>query len=162
MSAEPSIDRIDRRLLRLLAKDARSSNKELAAAVGLAPSSCHARVRRLEREGQLRGYHASVDPEALGLKIRAMIFVQVARHTKDLLDAFWVFVKAQPEVVDTFYVAGSHDVIIHVAVRDVEHLREVVNERISTHEAIGRLETSLIFEHAHEPVPPAIPALGLD
>ena len=162
MAEDTSLDRIDRRLLRLLAKDARSSNKELAAAVGLAPSSCHARVRRLERDGQLRGYHASVDPAALGLKIRALIFVQVARHTKDLHDAFWVYVKGQPEVVDTFYVAGSHDVIIHVAVRDVEHLRELVNERISAHEAIGRLETSLIFEHAHEPVPPPMPALGLD
>ena len=162
MSGAGTLDRIDRRLLRLLAKDARSSNKELAAAVGLAPSSCHARVRRLEREGHLRGYHASVDPEALGLRIRAMIFVQVARHTKEMLDAFWNYVRAQPEVVDTFYVAGSHDVLIHVAVRDVEHLRELVNERISSHEAIGHLETSLIFEHAHEPVPPEIPAMGLD
>jgi DNA-binding Lrp family transcriptional regulator len=162
MSDTGSLDRIDRQLLRLLAKDARRSNKELAAAVGLAPSRCHSRVRRLEHDGRLRGYHASVDPEALGLRIRAMIFVQVARHTKALLDGFLAYVKAQPEVVDTFYVAGSHDVLIHVAVCDVEHLRELVNERVSAHEAIGRLETSLIFEHAHEPVPPQIPRLGLD
>lgn len=50
-----------------------------------------------------------------------------------------------------FYVAGSHDFLVHVAVRDVEHLRRLVAERISTHESIGHVETSLVFEHQHRP-----------
>lgn len=151
MSESQGLDRIDRRLLQLLAKDARRSNKELAAEVGLAPSSCHARVRRLIEEGHLRGFHAHVEPAAMGVTVRAIVFVQARHHEKQLLDSFWDFLVALPEVIDTFYVAGSHDLLVHVAVRDVEHLRELVSSRISAHPAIGRLETSLIFRHHHEP-----------
>jgi len=159
--ADP-LDRIDRQLLRLLSNDARMSNKELAAAVGLAPSSCHVRLQRLLADGWLQGFHAAVRPEAFGIGMRAIVFVRIARHTATLLDAFREHVRRLPEVLDVFYVAGSHDFLVHVAVRDVEHLRRLVAERISTHESIGHVETSLVFEHHHraawpdysEPEPP--------
>ena len=147
--APTPLDRIDRQLLRLLSNDARTSNKELAAAVGLAPSSCHVRLQRLLAEGWLTGFHADVRPEAFGIGMRAVVFVRIARHTATLLDAFREHVRRLPEVLDVFYVAGSHDFLVHVAVRDVEHLRRLVAERLSTHEAIGHVETSLVFEHHH-------------
>jgi DNA-binding Lrp family transcriptional regulator len=162
------LDRIDRQLLRLLSNDARMSNKELAAAVGLAPSTCHVRLQRLVGEGWLQGFHAAVRPEAFGIGMRAIVFVRIARHTATLLDAFREHVRGLPEVLDVFYVAGSHDFLVHVAVRDVEHLRRLVAERLSTHEAIGHVETSLVFEHQHrsqwpdysEPEPPPKAAGG--
>lgn len=130
------------------------SNKELAGAVDLAPSSCHARVQRLVADGWVRGFHADVRPEAFGIGLRAIVFVRMARHTSVLLDEFGRHVATLPEVMDTFYVAGSHDFLVHVAVRDVEHLRRLVAERISGHEAIGHVETSLIFDHQHHPAWP--------
>jgi len=145
------LDRIDRQLLGLLSKDARMSNKELAAAVGLAPSTCHVRVQRLVTEGSVRGFHADVRPEAFGIGLRAIVFVQMARHTTALLDAFGRHIAGLREVIDVFYIAGSHDFLVHVAVRDVEHLRRLVAERISSHEAIGHVETSLVFDHRHQP-----------
>lgn len=148
-AAATPLDRIDRQLLRLLSNDARMSNKELAAAVGLAPSSCHVRLQRLLADGWLQGFHAQVRPEAFGIGMRAIVFVRIARHTATLLDAFREHVRRLPEVLDVFYVAGSHDFLVHVAVRDVEHLRRLVAERISTHESIGHVETSLVFEHQH-------------
>lgn len=162
VAAPTPLDRIDRQLLRLLSNDARTSNKELAAAVGLAPSSCHVRLQRLLAEGWLQGFHADVLPEAFGIGMRAIVFVRIARHTATLLDAFREHVRRLSEVLDVFYVAGSHDFLVHVAVRDVEHLRRLVAERLSTHEAIGHVETSLVFEHHHrsqwpdysEPEPP--------
>ena len=150
MTAIPTpLDRIDRQLLRLLSNDARMSNKELAAEVGLAPSTCHGRLQRLQAEGWLRGFHADVRPEAFGIGMRAIVFVRIARHTAALLEAFREHVRRLSEVIDVFYVAGSHDFLVHVAVRDVEHLRRLVAERLSTHEAIGHVETSLVFEHHH-------------
>lgn len=148
MSEDP-LDRIDRELLRRLSNDARLSNKELAAAVGLAPSTCHVRVQRLVREGWLQGFHAEVRPEAFGIGIRAIVFVRMARHTTALLEGFREHVGGLAEVIDVFYVAGSHDFLVHVAVRDVDHLRRLVADRISSHDAIGHVETSLIFEHRH-------------
>lgn len=108
-----------------------------------------ARVQRLLAEGWLQGFHAAVRPEAFGIGIRAVVFVRIARHTATLLEAFREHVARLPEVLDLFYVAGSHDFLVHVAVRDVEHLRRLVAERISTHESIGHVETSLVFEHQH-------------
>lgn len=148
MVSDP-LDRIDRELLHRLSNDARASNKELAAAVGLAPSSCHVRVQRLVREGWVQGFHAEVRPEAFGIGIRAIVFVRMARHTTALLDDFREHVEGLVEAIDVFYVAGSHDFLVHVAVRDVDHLRRLVAERISSHDATGHVETSLIFEHRH-------------
>lgn len=145
------LDRIDRELLRLLSNDARASNKELAAAVGLAPSTCHGRVSRLVAEGWVRGFHADVRPEAFGIGLRAIVFVRMARHTTSLLDDFSAHLRPLAEVIDVFYVAGSHDFLVHVAVRDVDHLRQLVAEKISSHPAIGHVETSLVFDHRHRP-----------
>lgn len=151
---EASPDRIDRQLLSLLSKNARASNKELAAAVGLSASSCHARVNRLVERGWLKGFHADVDPEAFGIALQAIVFVRVVRHSKALLEPFRAHVRALPEVLDLYYVAGSHDILIRVAVADVEHLRRLVADQLSTQDAVGHVETSLVFEHYHEPVLP--------
>lgn len=147
MSPEAGLDRIDRRLLALLSKDARASNKELAAAVGLSASACHSRLARLIRDGHIRGFHADVDPAAFGVTLRAIVFVNLSRHLKSVVDPFREHARKLPEVLDIFYVAGSHDLLLHVAVKDVEHLRRLVNDDLSTYEAVGQIETSLIFEH---------------
>jgi DNA-binding Lrp family transcriptional regulator len=154
MTAPEALDRIDRRLLDLLSKNARASNKELAAAVGLSASACHARLARLCREGQIRGFHADVDPAAFGVTLRAIVFVNLSRHQKSVIDPFREHARSLPEVLDIFYVAGSHDLLLHVAVKDVEHLRRLVNDDLSTYEAVGQIETSLIFEHHHSAVWP--------
>jgi DNA-binding Lrp family transcriptional regulator len=93
-----ALDPIDLALLDLLQRDARRSNKELAAAVGLAPSSCLARVRRLERE-VIRGYHAELDPLAVGLQVQAMVSVRLRLHSRPAFDSFAAHLRALPEVV---------------------------------------------------------------
>ena len=78
-----ALDRIDYEIVRRLRNNARLSNKELAAEVGLAPSSCLVRVRGLERDGVLRGYHADVDPGSLGVRLQAMISIRLQRHSRN-------------------------------------------------------------------------------
>jgi DNA-binding Lrp family transcriptional regulator len=141
------LDRIDHEILAALQKNARLSNKELAAAVGLAPSSCLARVSRLIREGVIRGFHADIDPKALGIGLEALVFVHVVQHQSALMERLWEHLITLPEVREVYYVAGSHDLVVHVAVRDVEHLRSLVAERIAARAELGQLETSLIFSH---------------
>ncbi|MCA9682014.1 MAG: Lrp/AsnC family transcriptional regulator [Myxococcales bacterium] len=148
MSRESTaLDRIDHEILARLQNNARLSNKELAAEVGLAPSSCLARVQRLIRSGAVRGFHAEVDPKVMGVEMQALVFVRMARHQREAMQAFWDHLAALPEVRDLYYVAGSHDLVVHVAVRDVEHLRRLAADQISSREEIGHIETSLIFQH---------------
>lgn len=149
-----ALDRIDHEILAALQNNARLSNKELAASVGLAPSSCLARVSRLIREGVIKGFHAEVDPRALGIAIEALVFVHIVRHQRELMETLWAHLVALPEVRDLYYVAGSHDLVVHVAVRDVEHLRLLVAEQIASRAELGQLETSLIFSHRRSGVLP--------
>lgn len=139
------LDRIDRALLAALQDDVRRSNKELAARVGLAPSSCLERVRRLTRTGVLRGAHAEVDPHALGVELEAMIRVRLRRHARDDVAAFWEHARALPEVVAVYHVAGEDDFLVHVAVRGARHLRDLALDAFATRDEVGRIETALIF-----------------
>jgi len=84
--AKRPLDRIDCEILTLLSKDARLTNKELASRVGLAPSSALVRVQRLTDEGVLRGAHAEIDPDALGIGLQAMISVQIGHHGSSELE----------------------------------------------------------------------------
>ncbi|QDG53283.1 Lrp/AsnC family transcriptional regulator [Persicimonas caeni] len=143
-----NLDRIDFEILAALQEEGRLSNKELAARVDLAPSTCLERVRKLHDEGVLEGYHAQVNPKALGIRLQAMIAVRLQKHSRDLVGEFRSYVLSLPEVLSTFHVTGEHDFLIHVAVRDAEHLRDLALDRFTTRPEVDQLETSLIFEHA--------------
>jgi DNA-binding Lrp family transcriptional regulator len=145
-------DRIDREILAHLQHDARISNKELAAKVGLAPSSCLARVRRLERTGVIVGYHAEVDPRVHGVTLEALIAVRLEKHARTAIAGFERHVVSLPEVRGIYHLAGANDYLLHVAVRDSAHLRDFVLTAFSTRPEVAHLETSMIFSHRRNPV----------
>lgn len=148
---ESTLDRIDIALLGLLQKDGRLSNKELAAMVGLAPSSTHARVKRLLESGVVRGVHADVDPEALGVGLEALVFLRLATHGREGVGSTWADLVGLPEVRAAFYVGGDDDVVLHVAARDTRHLRDVVMDRISQQPNVARIRTEIVFQQARKP-----------
>ncbi len=153
--AETAFDRTDIELLRLLQNDARMSNKELAGAVGLAPSSCHERLKRLRSEGILKGAHAEVDFNALGFQVEALLFVALSKHTRDVVDEFLRQVVTIPEVRSAFLVTGRHDMVVHVIVRDMTHLKNLALDHFTSRPGVTQIETSIIFQtaHRHELVP---------
>lgn len=140
------LDRIDFEILRQLRDDARLSNKELAARVGLAPSTCLGRVRRLVDEGALAGFHAELDPDAAQVGLQALVLVQLRQHSRDQLDAFMEHVGQLAEVVQAFHISGKADFVLHVAVRDAHHLRDLALDQLTTREEVAHLETSLVFD----------------
>ena len=142
-----AMDRIDDAILTALQNDGRISNKELAAHVGLAPSSCFERVRRLQERGIITGYHAELEPAALKIGLQAFVFVRLARHSRDLVETFRDYVSTLPEVVSVYHVAGVEDFVVHVAVRDANHLRNLTLDAFTTREEVARLNTALVYEH---------------
>jgi DNA-binding Lrp family transcriptional regulator len=147
MTSDMALDRIDYGILHALQNDGRLSNKELAARVGLAPSSCLERVRKLEGRGVLQGYHARVAIEALGIRLQAIVYVELGRHTRSESDSFELHIRDFPEVVGIFNVAGRWDYLLHVAVPNVERLKCFTQEALSARPEVGRVETSLVFDH---------------
>ncbi|MGV8964865.1 MAG: Lrp/AsnC family transcriptional regulator [Cellulomonas sp.] len=143
----PILDETDRRILRLLERDARVPNNALAAAVGIAPSTCLGRVRAMREAGIIRGFHAEIDPAALGRGLQAMIAVRMQAGARGALSAFAERIAARPEVRDVYFVAGADDFLLHVAVRDTATLRTFVVDELSARPEVALTETSLIFEH---------------
>lgn len=141
------LDRIDHAILAALRKNARLSNKQLAAAVGLAPSSCLERVRRLQADGVLRGFHAEVRPDALGVGLQAMVAVRLARHSRSGVESFREHVLGLPEVMDLYHIAGANDFLLRVGVRDTDHLRDLILGAFTARPEVAHVETALIFEH---------------
>ena len=141
------LDRTDRELIAALQDDARLSNKALAARVGIAPSTCSERLKRLESNGVFRGFHADVDPTVLGIGLQAMITVRLRRHAAEEVEAFRTHASAMSEVVSVSHVTGRNDFVIHAVVRDADHLRQLAVSGFTTLPEVDHIETSLIFEH---------------
>lgn len=156
-----ALDRIDRQIVAELQNDARISNKELAARVGLAPSTSLGRVQRLVEEGVITGFHAAVDPDRLGIHIQAVVFVQLENHGGSATETFRDYLLGQPEVVELYHVGGAQDLLVHVAVRDTDHLRAVVMDGIAARREVRHIETNLVFEHHRSPLR-VEPAPGAD
>ena len=140
------LDEVDRHIVRELARDARTPNNALAERVGIAPSTCLGRVRSLRERGVIRGYHADVDPAALGRPLQAMIAVRLQSHARSRIRVFVAGVAGLPEVLNVFFLAGKDDFLLHVAAGSTEDLRVFV-EDLSSNADVAYTETSLIFEH---------------
>jgi DNA-binding Lrp family transcriptional regulator len=141
------MDRTDLAILGALQNDGRLTNKELAAMVGLAPSSCHERVKKLTASGAIRGFHAEVNPAALGYTLEAMVAVRLQRHSRGQFDSFRGAILALEEVKAVHHLAGENDFLVHVMARDTAHLRDLALDHFIARPEVGHIETWLIFEH---------------
>ena len=144
---EVRLDGTDRAILRALADDARISNKELADRVGIAQSTCLARVRTLRATGVIRGYHADIDPRAIGHDLQAMIAIRLQPHARGTMGERVAALSRRPEVLDVYFVAGANDFLLHVATPSTDTLRAFVADHLNRDPAIAGTETNLIFEH---------------
>ncbi|MGH8080033.1 MAG: Lrp/AsnC family transcriptional regulator [Lysobacter sp.] len=145
------LDRIDFELLRLLRKNARLPNKDLAERVGVAPSTALERIRRLRESRALLGFHAEVAPAAVGIGLQAMIAVRLALHSRVLVDSFHEHLLGLQEVLAFYHVAGADDFLVHVGVRDSAHLRDFALSAFTERTEVAHIETRLIFEFRRNP-----------
>lgn len=141
------LDATDSKLLALLQNDARRTNRDLAAALGVAPSTCLERVRSLRRRGLIVGYHAQVDLAAVGRPLQAMIAARVRPPNRAVIAGFRAYVEQLPEVLSVFVVSGSDDFLIHVAVRDTDQLQALVLDKLTRRKELADVRTSLVYEH---------------
>lgn len=147
------LDAVDRRILTLLHADARITNNALAEAIGIAPSTCHGRVRRLMEVGAIRGFFTDIDPVAVGLPLQAMISVNLHSNARGKIRSFIQQMRSRPQVMDVYFLAGADDFILHVAARDTEDLRSFVVENLNADVDVAGTQTSLIFEHLRGAAP---------
>lgn len=141
-----SLDRTDFALLQLLRKNARMPNKDLAERAGIAASTALERVRRLRESKVLLGFHAEIAPEAIGIGLQALVAVRMTRHSRELLDSFQAHLRALPEVLAFYHVAGADDFLVHVGVRDSAHMRDFTVAAFTERPEVAHIQTHLIFD----------------
>jgi DNA-binding Lrp family transcriptional regulator len=148
----PKISLTDVVLIRLLQKNARVTNKDLARAAGIAESTCLERVRSLQQRGVIRGWHADVDLAAIGRPIRVFISVRLQPKTTEAVSAFHDAVLAADETLSVATVSGMDDFVVEVAVADVDHLREFLFQHISNQPNVTDTHTALVYDYERKPV----------
>ncbi|MEP9355490.1 Lrp/AsnC family transcriptional regulator [Xanthobacter sp. KR7-65] len=130
MQKDKPLDDIDRRILRALRKQARLTNNELAEMVGLSPSPCWTRVRRLEEAGYIENYVAVLNQTQLGLGDTVIIEVTLDRHDEDQIQKFGQALTDLPEVLEAYLTTGEYDYFIKVAVDGTAGYERFLRERL--------------------------------
>lgn len=119
MAASKELDRLDREILRLLSRDATLSLAEISAQVGLTPTPCWKRIRRMELEGIIRGRVALLDAGKVGLGVSVFVAIETADHSADWLARFASVLAGMPEVIDAWRMSGDMDYLLHVVVGEI-------------------------------------------
>lgn len=130
MSGELRLDRIDRAIIAALVEDGRISNARLAETVGLSPSPCWQRVRRLEEAGLIAGYTATIDSAMLGATETVIVEIVLERHDDDVLEEFGRAMAAMPEVLEVYLTTGEYDYLLKVAVKGTAGYEEFLRRKL--------------------------------
>jgi len=140
------LDRIDKQILTLMQGNARISNLELADSVGLSPTPCSRRVKRLEESGIIDKHVTLLKPQVLGLNLTAMISISMDRHTPDRFDKFERAIASLPEVLECLIVTGqSADFLLKVVVRDMQHYEKFLLGQLTKLEGVTGVHSSFVL-----------------
>ena len=140
------IDRIDRKILKLLQADGRIANVDLAEKVGLSPTSTGERVKRLQREGYIAGFGARLDPRRIGLGLLVFVEVSLDKTTPDVFEKFAAAVRRAPEVLECHMVAGGFDYLVKTRVADMAAYRRFLGEILLSLPGVKETRTYAVME----------------
>ncbi len=144
--SDRNLSAADLRILRVLQQEGRISNVELAERVGMSPSPCLRRVKRLEQDGVIKGYAAVIDPKVVGLGVEAFAQVNIERHTDADATAFREAVAALDEVVACHVMTGEMDFLLRIFVPDLDAYGEFVRRKLLRLPSVKDVRTSFAIE----------------
>jgi Lrp/AsnC family leucine-responsive transcriptional regulator len=146
------IDGIDAKILKALQRDGRLSQLELADEVGLSPTPCTRRVKKLEADGYIRGYTALIDEERLGFGFSIFVSVRLDKQIDDRLMTFERAVACYQEVVDCWLMTGGFDYLLRVAVADLHEFERFLTRKLTKIEGVASIESSIPLRRVKESV----------
>ncbi len=151
------LNRIDRNILRILQKDARTSYAELARQVGLSTTPCKERVKRLEKDGVIRSYQANLNPEFLDAALVVFVQIRLNRTSQDIFEEFTRQAKDLPEVQECYLVSGNFDYLIKARVADMSAYRVFLGETLLTLPGVQESTSYVVMEQVKETLTLEVP-----
>lgn len=140
-----TLDETDRAILKELQRNGRIRHTELSGLINLSAPALHARIRRLEQSGLIRGYVALLDRELAGYDMLVVVHVTTALHQYEHLERFRATLAAMPEVLECLHVTGEYDYLLKVAIRHRSDLENFVVHKLSPIPGVTRVRTSLVL-----------------
>lgn len=151
------LDRIDRKILVELQKDGRLANVELARRVGLSPTPCLERVRKLEAKGFILGYNAQVDPHKVGAALLVFVEITLSKTSPEDFDEFSKAVQKLTEIQECHLVSGSFDFLLKTRVANMAAYRELLGETLLRLPSVRESRTYVVMEEVKQSSFVAIP-----
>ena len=146
------LDRIDRRILRDLQADGRMTNVELAGRVGISAPPCLRRVRALEKAGFIRGYHADINPDAMGYGVTVFAQVGLSSQNENDLKAFEQMVQSWPQVRECFMLAGDVDFLLKIVAHDWDDYQRFLTTQLTSARNVSHVRSMLTIRASkHDP-----------
>jgi Lrp/AsnC family leucine-responsive transcriptional regulator len=139
-------DDTDAAILDLLQRDASLANSDLAAKVGLSPSACLARTKRLRQRGVVRGFTALVDQDKVGLPVTTFTFVTLAKHSRKAAETFLKRIAQMPQVMECHHVTGRADYLLKIVAPDISSYRDFVIDGLIGIPGVEHVETLVVLK----------------
>ena len=146
----PELDRIDRRILDALQRQGRISMTELAEHIGLSASPCAERVKRMERDGVITGYHARVSPEALGKTLLVFVEIKLSAKSGDVFDKVRKELLHMPEVLECHLVSGSFDYLVKARLSGMSEYRHLLGDILKKLPVAAESHSYVVMEEIKE------------
>lgn len=143
-------DRIDRNILRILQREGRISYTELADRVGLSTTPCMERVKRLEKDGVIEGYHAHINPEALDYHMLVFVEISLSYQSPDAFERFNQAVAQLPYILECHLVSGDADYLIKARISDMSQYRELLGDILLTLPGVKNSKSYIVMEEVKE------------
>ncbi|MDR9828240.1 Lrp/AsnC ligand binding domain-containing protein [Vibrio sp. FNV 38] len=140
------LDRTDKEILRLLHLKGRLPVVELAKQVNLTTSPCSERVKRLEKEGYILGYHAELNPEKLGADVQVFIHIRLDQSSFSIFDKFAKAVEDMPEVEECYSLSGDFDAMIKIRLKDMKAYQVFMSKKLGTLPGVIQTRSEVVIE----------------
>lgn len=157
ISAGRGLDRIDRKILRILQDDGRITVTELAERVGLSATPCGERVRRLERDGFITGYHARLNPQALGQSLLVFVEIRLSAKSGRIFEEFKREVLKLPNVLECHLVSGDFDYLIKARIPEMNAYRRLLGDMLLGLPGARESKSYVVMEEIKESLSLTVP-----
>ena len=145
MPLKSKLDAIDRQILQILQTNGKITNAQLSKEVGLSPAPTLERVKKLEKSGIIRSYHALLDEQQIGLEVSTFVQVTLTGHNKKNIEIFMEAINKIDEVIECHHITGAGDILLKIITKDIASYQELILEKISEIEVVDNLQSMVIL-----------------
>lgn len=145
-------DIYDIAILQEVQKNAKITIKDLSEKINLSPTPTFERLKKLEKEGYITGYHAKLDIKKLGLSLMVMCNVSLKNHQKDIIEKFQEEIIRFDEVKECYHIAGMYDYLLKIIVKDMDAYQQFVSKKLASLDNIGNVQSSFVMIELKEDI----------